>query len=116
MTNTTTPHTQEDAIMRFPGIAKVRAALTAEHLYIRRTFHPAELIEHGQDLGDAGVDVRLQVWPDGSWNLHTGDSSYDQDHRGYWGAAFLPFGNCNLTEIARDLIEQAKDHRAQEVE
>lgn len=35
------------------------------------------------------VDVRLQV-VDGTWYLHSGDASYDQDHRGFWGAGSLP--------------------------
>jgi len=62
-----------------------------------------------------GVDVRLQVMDDGEWILHVGLSDYDQDHRGYWGAAGVP-GNgrrFNATAVARDLLEQAKEHHAQ---
>jgi len=63
-------------------------------------------------------DVRLQVYPDGSWWVRYGDSSYDQDHRGYWGASCVPGcgGRKNQPkrfqsiEVAKDLIEQVKDH------
>src|SRR4029078_13330896 len=57
------------------------------------------------------IDVRLQVQSDG-WTVHFGDSSYDQDHRGFWGASCI-VTTSNCREVARDLIEQAKDHEAQ---
>ncbi len=66
-------------------------------------------------------DVRLQVHKDCGWTIHTGDSSYDQDHRGYWGSSFLPGCNRNgrpkrfdSVDIARDLIEQCKEQFAME--
>src|SRR5690606_813072 len=34
-------------------------------------------------------DVRLQVYEDGDWAIRFGDSSYDQDHRGFWGASIV---------------------------
>lgn len=60
------------------------------------------------------IDVRLQVYPDGQWSVHSGDSSYDQDHRGFWGSSCVP-GNgkrFSSVETARELIDQAKDHHA----
>jgi hypothetical protein len=71
------------------------------------------------DAGVGDLDVRLQVFasagPDytGSWTLHFGDPSYDQDHRGYWGA-----GTCtrDMTDsdyaiLDQDLIDQAEESR-----
>lgn len=81
-----------------------------------------ELYEYGQDLVDDYVpyelpqddddipygDVRLQVH-DGDWTLHTGDSSFDQDHRGAWGSASVSAGEDLDTcqSIASDLIDEA---------
>ena len=61
------------------------------------------------------TEVRLQVMDDGEWILHIGLSDYDQDHRGYWGASHVPGGGrrFNATAVARDLLEQAKEHHAQ---
>lgn len=46
------------------------------------------------------VDVRLQV-VDGTWYLHSGDASYDQDHRGFWGAGSLP-GKAERSALTKD--------------
>ena len=61
-------------------------------------------------------DVRIQVYDDSEWALRWGDSSYDQDHRGYWGASSVPGVNKHGRETrfdskatAKDMIEQAKD-------
>lgn len=73
-------------------------------------YDPEEITEPGCD--DPGGDIRLQVH-DG-WQIHTGLSDYDQDHRGYWGASWVPRG-CSRKmsrEIARSLIEQADEHFA----
>jgi hypothetical protein len=56
------------------------------------------------------TDVRLQILPDGSWAVHTGDSSYDQDHRGVWGSASVPFsGRFDSMAMARALWNQCVD-------
>jgi hypothetical protein len=61
-------------------------------------------------------DVRLQVWPDGGWKLCVGDASYDQNHFGFWGASSVPGVVCgkitrfDSKSVARDLIEQVKEH------
>lgn len=57
------------------------------------------------------IDVRLQVSEDG-WSIHTGDSSYDQDHRGFWGASSMD-ERTNCYDLAKDLIDQAREHQAQ---
>ena len=60
-------------------------------------------------------DVRLQVYDDGAWIVHSGLSDYDQDHRGFWGASNVPgvqggvVKRFSSTEVARDLLEQVKD-------
>jgi hypothetical protein len=64
------------------------------------------------DNEEAYMDVRLQVHQGGGWSIHTGDASYDQDHRGYWGASSLS-RDTDCAELAEELIEQAKDMHAQ---
>lgn len=60
------------------------------------------------------MDVRLQVYPDGSWALRYGSSDYDQDHRGYWGAGSIALDDSDetLDSVARELVEQALDQAA----
>lgn len=65
------------------------------------------------------IDVRLQVYPDGAWALRVGDPCYDQDHHGYWGAGSLPgiyrgkVRRFDSRDLARDLLDQCKDHEAE---
>jgi hypothetical protein len=78
---------------------------------LRRSFTAADLSDLYDADATAGTDVRLRVH--GShWQLLSGSADYDQDHRGHWGAGFLPYGRSNLADLARDLIEQAKDMHA----
>ena len=90
--------------MRFPKIDEVAANLRA----INKT-------ESAEDGDDGGIDVRLQVYPDGNWAVRWGSSDYDQDHRGYWGSSSVPGDNRRFDskDLARDLIDQAKEHFAQ---
>ena len=62
------------------------------------------------DIED-GIDVRLQVVPGEGWSLHTGDPSYDIDHRGYWGTTVVSGedSEVSLRECARELIEEVRD-------
>lgn len=89
--------------MRFPSIRDVASSL--------------------QDINanvDGECDVRLQVYEDGEWIVRYGLSDYDQDHRGYWGASSVPgviagkVTRFKSYDIARDLLEQARDQKAQE--
>ena len=57
------------------------------------------------------TDIRLQVRESG-WCTHTGDPCYDQDHRGFWGASSID-RTTNCRELARDLIDQAREDQAQ---
>jgi len=45
-----------------------------------------------------------------------GDSSYDQDHSGFWGAGSVPGGKrrFNSTRLAEELIDQAREQHALE--
>jgi hypothetical protein len=74
----------------------------------------AELIGQKFYLDDeiTEMDVRLQVHENGAWEIHTGDSQYDLDHRGFWGASYLT-KSTNCRECAKDLIDKAMDHKAQ---
>jgi hypothetical protein len=64
------------------------------------------------------VDIRLQVYPAdgfpfvGEWAIRFGDSSYDLDHNGYWGASCID-SETDCTDLAKDLIGQCADHAAQ---
>lgn len=94
--------------MRFPKIDEVAAAL--------RNVNKMQLPDDADDDGEgSGIDVRLQVYPDGDWAVRWGSSDYDQDHRGYWGASSVPGDNRRFDskDLARDLIDQAKEHFAQ---
>lgn len=83
----------------------------------------AELAERddvdNDDDPDA-TDVRLQVrtWRGNDWAIRTGDSSYDQDHRGFWGASRIsPYDTDHcIGETALDLVNQALEHAAQSEE
>ena len=57
----------------------------------------------------AESDVRLQVH-DG-WAVHHGDSSFDQDHRGLWGAGSVSARDnlATLRETASGLVLEALD-------
>ncbi len=56
------------------------------------------------------MDVRLRVASDG-WYLHTGDSSYDTDHRGLWGSLSVSRRDtlATLRETAASMIREALD-------
>jgi len=90
-------------VMRFPSINDVSAELRQIN---KQTLEP--------DDADEGIDVRLQVMPDSTWTVNWGSSDYDQDHRGYWGSSSVPGDNRRFDskEVARDLIEQAREHKA----
>ena len=88
-----------------PSIEQVLCALVRAN----ESIEPSD----DEDGDEAWCDVRLQVWPDGSWTVHTGDASYDQDHRGKWGAACVPgrgrLTDSNAEEIAKDLLRQVEE-------
>jgi hypothetical protein len=83
--------------MRFPSIASVEAALKQAR----------QEVDPGEDM----MDVRLQVYEDGSWAIRTGLSDYDQDHRGFWGAGSLTASSMvkELRDTAKGLLEQVRD-------
>ena len=98
--------------VRFPSLRAVTSALVAEQKSLRRLCSKEDLTDGESDF--IGTDLRLQVKENGNWYTHSGPSDYDQDHRGFWGSSCLPYGRANLREIARDLLEQAKDSHAEE--
>lgn len=77
---------------------------------------PEETAEREDGDDPDATDVRLQVrtWRGNDWAIRTGDSSYDQDHRGFWGAGRLsPYDTDHCVgETARDLVNQALEHAA----
>lgn len=96
------------------SVATLAAAVYAVGQDLKRQFPKADLRDDPTDAdGFAGTDARLQVHG-GSWSLHTGDSSYDQDHRGSWGTSCIPWGctRAESREIARELLEDCADQHA----
>jgi hypothetical protein len=96
--------------LRFPSIDAVARALRDVSANVE--------CDPPVDGEPSGCDVRLQVYPEGVWWIRYGLSDYDQDHRGYWGASSVP-GVVNgvvqrfrSREVARDLIEQARESYA----
>lgn len=84
--------------MKFPSIKDVAARLR----------------EVNRDAWADACDVRLQVYPEGVWAVRSGDSGYDLDHHGYWGSSSVPglLKRFNSRDVARDLIEQCREHYA----
>ena len=93
---------------------------------MRRTSREAKLIRdiaaalhaeskhfHAEEVGDF-LDVRLQLFGDDSWAIHTGDAQYDTDHRGDWADDFL-VENISFPEalsLAAEMLDMALDSRA----
>jgi hypothetical protein len=68
-----------------------------------------------QSRGEGLIDLRLQVYPDGHWALRWGPPDYDPDHRGWWGASFLPPPSAPMLDFratAAELLEQAMEQAA----
>ena len=61
---------------------------------------------------DQFVDFRVQV-VDGRVYTHTGDPSFDQDHRGYWGACVV-FPDADLEELVEWMRDEILDQYAQQ--
>ena len=92
------------AAPRMPPVSHVRRELRVAHTHLKRI--GAMTREH------PWCDVRLQVYEDGTWALRTGESDYDQDHRGFWGAGAFPRGRFDSEGMARGLIAQCADAAA----
>ena len=85
-------------------------ALTAWLLVISSEVEPGMT---GPDREEPCIDVRLRYFA-GTCGVYSGDSQYDTDHRGHWGASSVPAG---LTReeaviIARDLLTQVLESDA----
>jgi hypothetical protein len=111
------PHTLKgDMMSKSPvTVAELTKEVYECGQYLKREFKPAELRVPGQFPGDTvGTDIRLQLH-DGTWSFHTGDSQYDQDHRGAWGSGFCPRGvsKAEARSIAKDLIDEAMSDYAE---
>ncbi len=81
--------------MKFPAIAEIALSL----LDIQK-LSETEVVE-----------VRLQLFKDSTWRIHTGLSDYDLDHHGFWGGSAITreMTEQDLQGIAQELIEQATE-------
>jgi hypothetical protein len=76
---------------------------------VKAQFDDVPADEEGEDEEEGNyIDVRLQVRKGGSWSLHTGDASYDQDHRGFWGSGCVG-KDTDCKELAEELIGEAEE-------
>jgi hypothetical protein len=97
--------TTEQKSLGFPSVSALTRALKFRQKSIRDSMPASDLRDCEPD--NPGVDCRLRVH-NGRWNVLTGDSSGDQDHRGVWACGFLPYGRTNLSDLARQLIVDAE--------
>ena len=111
--------TPEDAVLwvnawglPLPPVASVvnRLKYVRDHIC-----EPVPTFEDPQEPCDYTVDVRLQMYDDGTWAVRSGDSSYDNDHRGFWGCDCVTGDDSDaaLARIAANLIDQCGDCAAQ---
>lgn len=65
-----------------------------------------------ETLGNCFFPIRLQV-VDGDWFIHSGDASFDVDHRGSWGSSYgcYNMSKGQLRELAKELIQEAHVNR-----
>lgn len=93
---------------------------------VRDSLHVEDFAPEGADasfdvdMGEEWCDVRLnvQVADDAEsyvYSVLSGDSSFDQDHRGFWGSGCIrpDSDDVQLTETARELVDQVLEHVAQ---
>jgi len=88
-----------------PALVADLLALSVTVAGVYRTQDPADLID--PDCDSPFIDCRLR-YHDGSFSFITGDSQYDQDHRGHWGSSCvgLDLTTEEATSIALDLLDQ----------
>ncbi len=106
--------------LRFP-VNAIAQDLRAIHAEFRRPTR-AQVVSEDRDedsfLTDETIDVRLQIFPDGSWKVHHGDAGWDTDHHGAWASdsidltTRLSYNDACL--LARVLINQAADMAAED--
>lgn len=81
-------------------------------------------IDRTAPLPAADMEVRLRVYPEGTWQILTGSPDYDQDLRGACGGTSLPFRGdpsgprFDAYQEARaiEAIEEVKDQIAESAE
>jgi hypothetical protein len=95
--------------IKFPRVKDVAAGLVA--IKKATDFDWLDEVGDTDDDGNGYMDVRLQVHEDGGYSILTGDSSFDQDHRGYWGAGSMD-RRTNCLDLARQLLDEARDDYA----
>ena len=93
------------------GISALTTDLLAYASHLAE-FDPADITPPGET--EPTGDVRLQYHA-GEFYVRTGDSSFDQDGRGHWGASSVSpdLSEAAAREIAADLLGQVLDSVAQ---
>jgi hypothetical protein len=94
--------------IEWPTLADITNSVIAYRDELQ-TYDPKDIAD---DEGNPSGDIRLHVADDGShWRCLTGDASYDDRHRGYWGASSITpdMTDNECVGVACDLIEECKD-------
>jgi hypothetical protein len=93
--------------IEWPTLADITNSVIAYRDELQ-TYDPKNIAD---DDGNPSGDIRLQVADDGSpHTIHTGDASYDDRHRGYWGASSVTpdMTDNECAGVAWDLILAAR--------
>jgi hypothetical protein len=89
-------------------------ALTTDILRVSTEVDPEEHWNGEQDCIPS-IDCRIRYYAPHGFQFLAGDSSYDQDHRGYWasGHAWEAMTFVEAETMAREMLAQVLDHAAQ---
>jgi hypothetical protein len=89
--------------------------LIADILTLSADVEP-EMVDPGCD--EPTIDCRLNYQPGRGFAFLTGNSQYDQDHRGFWGSSCVGANEDeeSARDIASDLFDQVVEHVAQSEE
>jgi uncharacterized protein YlaI len=93
---------------KFPSVGALTTEIFRNWKSLRRVFGKDSWGGDGADM----IDCRLQCATSG-WSFHIGSSDYDTSHAGFWGASCMSRERQNCRELARNLIDEARDAYAE---
>lgn len=77
--------------------------------FVKAVRDQARAESHIEDDDAFSIDVRAQ-FVDGSWDFHSGDPQFDQDHRGGWGYGSIDAESdeADIANVAWELLSEAQ--------